>query len=237
MGTGVGVGVGTGVTVDTGVGVGTGVGIGVGAGIGVGGIAATVAATLASIVALISGVWAGVAAGEACATGVWTVASTSLVGVGASAEEEHARNATSRAITATAAIFISPPYPHPRHRSTFPLIPLISLTYGVASPPTPLLTCKYICSIINRLQVWTRPLPSTTLRRNQKLGKPTRPHPRTQRLSPSQRPSRRARGTSESRHLLIPTGSRAPFPDTQAMERRPGQSHSGPAIPRRDPVS
>ena len=40
-------------------------------------------------------------------------------------------------------------------------------------------------------------------------GSPPDP-PRTQRPSPSQRPIHGARGTSESRHLLIPTGSRAP---------------------------
>ena len=42
-------------------------------------------------------------------------------------------------------------------------------------------------------------------------------HPRTQRPSPSQRPIHGARGTSESRHLLIPRVP-CPFPDPQAME-------------------
>ena len=67
----------------------------------------------------------------------------------------------------------------------------------------------------------SRPPNPTTLRRNQKLGKPTRPHPRTQRPSPSQRAAHTPpygtseRGTSAyggppSPH---PTGSRVPFPD------------------------
>ena len=49
----------------------------------------------------------------------------------------------------------------------------------------------------------SRPPNPTTLRRNPKLGKPTRPHPRTQRLSPSQRAAHTPpHGTSERRHLL-----------------------------------
>ena len=48
----------------------------------------------------------------------------------------------------------------------------------------------------------SRPPNPTTLRRNQKLGKPTRP-PRTQRPSPSQRAAHKpSHGTSERRHLL-----------------------------------
>ena len=63
----------------------------------------------------------------------------------------------------------------------------------------------------------SRPPNPTTLRRNQKLGKPTRPNSRTQRPSPSQRPIHGARGTSKCRHLLIPRVP-CPFPDPQAME-------------------
>ena len=49
---------------------------------------------------------------------------------------------------------------------------------------------------------WASLDPTPTLRRNQKLGKPTRP-PRTQRPSPSQRAAHKpSHGTSERRHLL-----------------------------------
>ena len=58
----------------------------------------------------------------------------------------------------------------------------------------------------------------TISRRNQKPGEATETQPRTQRLSPSQRPIHGARGTSESRHLLIPPGPVPPSLTTQAME-------------------
>ena len=76
----------------------------------------------------------------------------------------------------------------------------------------------------------------TISRRNQKPREAHPAHPRTQRPSPSQRPPRRP-AAQVTGAISSPHGSRAPFPGNQAMERRPGQSHSGPAIPRRDPVS
>ena len=62
----------------------------------------------------------------------------------------------------------------------------------------------------------SRPPNPTTLRRNPTPREAHPAHPRTQRLSPSQRPSRGARGTSESRHLLIPPG---PVPPSLTTRR------------------
>ena len=58
----------------------------------------------------------------------------------------------------------------------------------------------------------SRPTNPTTLRRNQKPREAHSTHPRTQRLSPSQRPYAQARGSSETTPSPL-TGSRAPFPD------------------------
>ena len=81
-------------------------------------------------------------------------------------------------------------------------------------------------------------------RRNQKPREAHPTHPRTQRLSPSQRPSRRPAEQAkvehppmEDRHLLIPPGPVHPSLVSQAMEDAWTERHSGPAIPRRDPVS
>ena len=67
-------------------------------------------------------------------------------------------------------------------------------------------------------------------------GEATSPaHPRTQRPQPipkggpSRRPAAQAkaeRPPTEDRHLLIPTGSRAPFPDPLGDGRRPGSIRS-----------
>ena len=58
----------------------------------------------------------------------------------------------------------------------------------------------------------------TISRRNQKPREAHPTHPRTQRPGPSQRPIHGARGTSESRHLLIPPGLVSPSLTTQSME-------------------
>ena len=110
--------------------------------------------------------------------------------------------------------------PTPRHRSTFPLIHLISLTYGGGIT---FLTCKYICSII-RSQVWTRPLPSTTLRRNPTTqGSPpdppedSTPQPIPTALTRGPRLKRKSpRPPTEDRHLLIPT---CPLPPSLTLRR------------------
>ena len=135
VGVGDGVGVGVGIAVGTGVGVGVGAGVAVGTGMGVGvgveiGVAAGVVIGEDVEVAVDCGVAVGVAVGKARATAVSTALPTSGVGDGTSSVPEQPTSATIRAITAALTIFITPPYPHPRHRSTFPLIPLISLTYG-----------------------------------------------------------------------------------------------------------
>ena len=147
VGISVGIGVGDGVGVGTGIGVGIGVGdgarvaviTGVSVGIDVGGMAAIVAAIRASTVASILGGSVDVAVGTASATAVSTTLPTS--GVGPSPAEEHPTSATSTAITAAPKNLIPPPYPHPRHPSTFSLIPLISVTYGDDITPTPL-SCR-----------------------------------------------------------------------------------------------
>ena len=141
MGVGVGVGlsVGEGTAVGSGVTVGTRVGTGMGAGIGVGGPAAIIAATPDSIVALTSGGAVGVAVSSAFGTAVSAALTVLGVGGGISTGDEHPTSATSSAIAATNTIFIRPPYPHPLHWSTLPLILLISLTYNhpITPHPTP----------------------------------------------------------------------------------------------------
>ena len=103
----------------------------------------------------------------------------------------------------------------------------------------------------------------TTLRRNPTPRGAHPTHPRTQRPSPSQRPIHGARGSSDRRHLLIPTGSRAPsliprrWKDAldRAIADRPSPAETpsrwsvsseltlyqarggGPAIPGRDSLS
>ena len=133
--------VGEGTAVGSGVTVGTRVGTGMGAGIGVGGPAAIIAATPDSIVALTSGGAVGVAVSSAFGTAV--SAALTVLGVGGGhfhRVDEHPTSATSSAIAATNTIFIRPPYPHPLHWSTLPLILLISLTttHPIAGcPPHP----------------------------------------------------------------------------------------------------
>ena len=58
-------------------------------------------------------------------------------------------------------------------------------------------------------QVWTRPLPSTTLRRNQKLGKPTRP---TQGLNASAHPNSPHAGPAAQAKVAISSSPPGPVP-------------------------